>query len=79
MSVRARSGHPSGVLVVRELVAGDREIHVVIDAQPGDAIIDPADPDGAPVGVLTSVAGGKGLGYVRRGSAVGDVPGGPNP
>ena len=56
-----------------------RILDVTDDAQPGDPITDPADPDGAPVGVLTSVAGGKALGYVRRGSAVGDVPGGPNP
>ena len=48
-------------------------------AKPGDPIIDPADPDGEPVGVLTSVAGGRALGYVRRGSTAGDVPGGPNP
>jgi folate-binding protein YgfZ len=56
-----------------------RILAVADDAQPGDAITDPADPAGEPVGVLTSVAGGKALGYVRRGSAVGDVPGGPNP
>jgi hypothetical protein len=56
-----------------------RILDVGDDAQPGDPITDPADPDGKPVGVLTSVAGGKALGYVRRGSTVGDVPGGPNP
>jgi folate-binding protein YgfZ len=56
-----------------------RILDVGDDAKPGDAITDPADTEGEPVGVLTSVAGGKALGYVRRGSAVGDVPGGPNP
>jgi folate-binding protein YgfZ len=56
-----------------------RILDVADDAKPGDPITDPADADGEPVGVLTSVAGGRALGYVRRGSAVGDVPGGPNP
>jgi hypothetical protein len=56
-----------------------RILDVADDATPGDPITDPADANGEPVGVLTSVAGGKALGYVRRGSAVGHVPGGPNP
>jgi tRNA-modifying protein YgfZ len=56
-----------------------RILDVGDEAKPGDPITDPADPDGGPVGVLTSVAGGKALGYVRRGATVGDVPGGPNP
>jgi folate-binding protein YgfZ len=56
-----------------------RILDVPSDAKPGDPIRDPAAPEGAPVGELTSVAGGKALGYVRRGSAVGAVPGPPNP
>ena len=56
-----------------------RILDVADDAKPGDPIHDPHDPDGAPLGVLTSVAGGKALGYVRRGADVGAVPGGPNP
>ncbi len=56
-----------------------RMLAVAEDAEPGDPIADPADPDGPPVGELTSVAGGKALGYVRRGSAVGAVPGPPKP
>jgi len=54
-----------------------RIVTVAQGASPGDPIVDPADPDGAPVGMLTSVAGGRALGYVRRGSTVGDVPGPP--
>lgn len=56
-----------------------RILDVAPDAKPGDPIVDPAEPAGGSIGVLTSVAGEKALGYVRRGSAVGDVPGGPNP
>jgi len=41
-------------------------------AAAGDPIVDPAT--GEAVGVLTTVAGGRGLGYVRRGAAVGAVP-----
>jgi len=47
-------------------------------ASVGDPIVDPDDPDGKPVGALTSVAGGRALGYVRRGSTVGDGPGPPS-
>ncbi len=44
-------------------------------AKPGDQIADPDDPTGGPVGEITSVAGRKALAYVKRGAAVGDVPG----
>ncbi len=40
-------------------------------AEPGDPIV---DDQGAEVGVLTSVAGDTGLGYVRRGADVGRAP-----
>ena len=56
-----------------------RILDVADDAKPSDPITDPAVAEGDAVGVLTSVAGGKALGYVRRGSAVGHAPGGPNP
>lgn len=56
-----------------------RILDVAESAQPGDPILDPDDPSGQPAGTLTSVAGGKALGYVRRGSAVGVVPGGAKP
>lgn len=42
------------------------------EAAVGDAIVDPET--GETVGSLTSVAGGKALGYVRRGSDVGEPP-----
>ena len=54
-----------------------RIVTVGDDAKPGDPIVDPADANGEPVGSLTSVAGGRALGYVKRGSNVGDVPGPP--
>ncbi len=56
-----------------------RIVTVGDDAEPGDPIVDPADPSGEPVGSLTSVAGGRALGYVKRGSNVGEVPGPPIP
>ena len=56
-----------------------RILTVAPDCRPGDPIHDPARPDGEPVGVLTSVAADRALGYVRRGSDVGVVPGPPNP
>lgn len=52
-----------------------RIMEVEAGAAPGDPIVDPAS--GETVGVLTSVAGGRGLGYVRRGSDVGAAPTGP--
>lgn len=54
-----------------------RVVTVAQGASAGDPIVDPADPDGKPVGTLTSVAGGRALGYVRRGSTVGEIPGPP--
>lgn len=51
-----------------------RIMSVDASASVGDPIVDPDDPS-RPVGVLTSVAGGSALGYVRRGSTVGDIPG----
>jgi len=53
---------------LRILTVGD-------DAKPGDPIVDQQGEQ--PVGVLTSVAGGRALGYVKRGSNVGEVPGPP--
>lgn len=50
-----------------------RLLDVDADARPGDDVTDPATGD--VVGVLTTVAGGRALGYVRRGSAVGDPVG----
>jgi folate-binding protein YgfZ len=47
-----------------------RIVDVGDGAQPGD----PIELDGQPVGVLTSVAGGVGLGYVKRGVEVGRTP-----
>jgi folate-binding protein YgfZ len=47
-----------------------RIVDVADGAQPGD----PIEHDGQPVGVLTSVAGGVGLGYVKRGVEVGRAP-----
>ncbi len=52
-----------------------RVLTVADGAQPGDPVADPDDPAGAPIGEITSVAGGRALAYVRRGAAVGDVPG----
>jgi folate-binding protein YgfZ len=52
-----------------------RIIDVGDGAEPGDPVADPDDPAGPPVGEITSVAGGKALAYVKRGAAVGDVPG----
>ena len=47
----------------------------IVDVEPGDAPGDPVlDADGGEVGVLTSVADGTGLGYVRRGADVGRPP-----
>jgi folate-binding protein YgfZ len=48
-----------------------RIVDVTDDARPGDPIVDEA---GTEVGALTSVAGGLGLGYVKRGSDVGRPP-----
>jgi tRNA-modifying protein YgfZ len=47
-----------------------RVLDVADGARPGD----PVEHDGQRVGVLTSVAGGLGLGYVKRGVDVGRVP-----
>ena len=44
-------------------------------AKPGDPVADPDDPTGPPVGEITSVAGAAALAYVKRGVAVGEVPG----
>ena len=52
-----------------------RIVDVGDGAKPGDPVADPDDPAGAPVGEITSVAGDKALAYVKRGAAVGDVPG----
>lgn len=49
-----------------------RRVRVDSGAGAGDPIVDPASGD--EVGTLTSVAGGWGLGYVRRGSTVGEPP-----
>lgn len=46
-----------------------RRVDVADGSGPGDPILD----DGAEVGVLTSVAGGRGLGWVKRSSDVGEV------
>jgi folate-binding protein YgfZ len=48
-----------------------RIIDVDGNAAAGDPIV---DADGTEVGVLTSVAGGLGLGYVKRGASVGRAP-----
>lgn len=53
-----------------------RILDVAADARTGDDVVDPES--GAVVGVLTTVAGGKALGYVRRGSAVGQPVGPPS-
>ena len=52
-----------------------RIVSVGAGAKPGDPSPTRHDPAGAPVGELTSVAGDTALAYVRRGAAVGDVPG----
>lgn len=52
-----------------------RVVSVLPGAKPGDPLVDPAGPRGAAIGELTSVAGGLALAYVKRGVAVGDVPG----
>lgn len=46
-----------------------RRVDVADGSAPGDPILD----DGAEVGVLTSVAGGRALGWVKRSSDVGEV------
>lgn len=47
----------------------------IVDVEPGAAVGDTIlDADGADVGTLTSVADGRGLGYVKRGSDVGALP-----
>ena len=46
-----------------------RRLSVDDGARPGDPVLD----DGSEVGVLTSVAGTAALGWVKRGSDVGDV------
>ncbi len=46
----------------------------IVDVDDGAQAGDPIVQDGAPVGVLTSVAGGLGLGYVKRGVEVGRTP-----
>ncbi|MGI9645326.1 MAG: YgfZ/GcvT domain-containing protein [Ilumatobacteraceae bacterium] len=48
-----------------------RVLDVGPDAEVGDPIL---DADGTEVGSLTSVAGGTGLGYVKRGSTIGSPP-----
>lgn len=53
-----------------------RSLSVADGARPGDDVVDPAS--GEVVGRLTSVAGGRALGYVRRGSAVGEPVGPPS-
>ena len=50
-----------------------RLIDVAAGARPGDEVTDPQTGD--VVGVLTTVTGGRALGYVRRGSAVGEPVG----
>lgn len=52
-----------------------RLLDVADGAAAGDDVVDPATGD--VVGVLTTVAGGRALGYVRRGSAVGEPVGPP--
>ena len=52
-----------------------RIVDVDDGAEPGDPVADPDDPAGPPVGEITSVAGGRALAYVKRGAAVGVVPG----
>lgn len=49
-----------------------RIVDVVAGAAPGDPIVDPDTGD--EVGVLTTVAGDRAIGYVRRGSTVGTAP-----
>ncbi len=53
-----------------------RILDVGAGAAAGDDIVDPASGD--VVGTLTTVAGGRALGYVRRGSAVGEPVGPPS-
>ena len=51
-----------------------RIVTVEPGAKPGDSVFDPVEP-GVAVGELTSVVGDRALAYVKRGAAVGDVPG----
>lgn len=80
----AKGCYPGQELVERMDSRGSQAPHqlrivdVADGARPGDPIVDPDDATGTAAGVLTSVAGGRALGYVRRGSNVGAVPGGPN-
>ena len=73
--------YPGQELVERMDTRGSqapRQLRIVTvgeGAEPGDQIADPDDPAGVPVGEITSVAGRKALAYVKRGAAVGDVPG----
>ncbi len=46
----------------------------IVDVGPDAAVGDPILDEGVEVGSLTSVAGGTGLGYVKRGSEVGRPP-----
>ena len=52
-----------------------RIVDVGDGAKPGDPVADPDDPAGPPIGEITSVAGERALAYVKRGVAVGDLPG----
>jgi tRNA-modifying protein YgfZ len=60
-----------GAQAPREL----RILTVADGARPGDPVAAPDDPAGASIGEITSVAGASALAYVRRGAAVGEVPG----
>jgi tRNA-modifying protein YgfZ len=63
--------HSRGSQAPRQL----RIVEVGDGAKPGDPVADPDDPQGAAIGAITSVAGAKALAYVKRGAAVGEVPG----
>jgi len=84
VSVNLTKGcYPGQELVERMDSRGSQAPHQlrVLAVDPGAAVGDPiVDPDsGVEVGRLTSVSGGRALGYVRRGSTVGDRPGPANP
>ena len=66
--------YPGQELVERmdsRAAAGPRSLRrLTVDGAAGDPIV---DPDGTEVGVLTSVSGGRALGYVKRNSDVGEI------
>jgi len=66
--------YPGQELVERmdsRAAAGPRSLRrLTVDGAAGDPIV---DPDGTEVGVLTSVSGGRALGYVKRNSVVGEI------